>query len=168
MKTLLKLRKKELLENTTSKISKDALFLSSPTLKSSSLNTESSPRVESSQDSLQSPMVTSILDMLKLLDLFSQLLNNTMEIATLDLMTLTLVKRTMSSLITSKILLTGLDILPGKLLLPQTILMSFINLLSNLLSKTRLMFASRNQKRLRMEESMELTVPGERRELSGT
>lgn len=168
MKTLLKLKKKELLENTTSKISKDALFLSSPTLKSSSLNTESSPRVESSQDSLQSPMVTSILDMLKLLDLFSQLLNNTMEIATLDLMTLTLVKRTMSSLITSKILLTGLDILPGKLLLPQTILMSFINLLSNLLSKTRLMFASRNQKRLRMEESMELTVPGERRELSGT
>lgn len=91
-----------------------------------------------------------------------------MEIATLDLMTLTLVKRTMSSLITSKILLTGLDILPGKLLLPQTILMSFINLLSNLLSKTRLMFASRKQKRLRMEESMELTVPGERRELSGT
>jgi hypothetical protein len=30
------------------------------------------------------------------------------------------------------------------------------------------MFASRKQKRLRMEESMELTVPGERRELSGT
>ena len=91
-----------------------------------------------------------------------------MEIATLDLMTLTLVKRTMSSLITSKILLTGLDILLGKLLLPQTILMSFITLLSNLLSKTKLMFASRKQKRLRMEESMELTVPGERRELSGT